>query len=76
MKIFEKAPAFLPLGAGIQIPPNGVRALRELGLDDDCLRSVGAVSLAALNLRRYKDGRELLRRPGGEAFVKTYGAPW
>jgi salicylate hydroxylase len=76
VKVLEKAPEFLPLGAGIQIPPNGVRALRELGLDDDRLCSVGAVSLAALNLRRYKDGRDLLRRPGREAFTQAYGAPW
>ena len=69
-------PEFLPIGAGIQIPPNGARALRELGLDDKRLRSAGAVSLDAINLRRYKDGRELLRRPGGEAFRKAYGAPW
>lgn len=75
-KVLERAPEFLPIGAGIQIPPNGVRALRELGIDDNRLRFAGAVSLDSVNLRRYKNGQALLQRPGGEAFVKAYGFYW
>ncbi|KAF2101149.1 putative salicylate hydroxylase [Rhizodiscina lignyota] len=75
VQVFEKTPEILPIGAGIQIPPNGVRALRYLGVDDK-VQSSGAVAVQAGNLRSYKDGRNLLRRAGGEAYVRDYGAPW
>ncbi|KAF2436939.1 FAD/NAD(P)-binding domain-containing protein [Tothia fuscella] len=75
VQILEKTPKILPVGAGIAIPPNGVRALRHLGVADT-LREKGAIDMTAINLRSYDDGRELLRRPGGEEFVKNYGEPW
>jgi salicylate hydroxylase len=32
VRLFEQAPAFEEVGAGLQMSPNGVRALKALGL--------------------------------------------
>ncbi|KAF7590660.1 hypothetical protein BBP40_002552 [Aspergillus hancockii] len=72
--VLERAEELLPVGAGIQIPPNGARVLQELGLMDQVLAK-GAI-VESMDLRRYKDGRTITSMPCGETVVREYGAPW
>ncbi|KAB8071827.1 hypothetical protein BDV29DRAFT_178503 [Aspergillus leporis] len=72
--VFERSPELLPVGAGIQIPPNGARVLQELGLMERVLKK-GAI-VESMDLRRYKDGRTITSMPCGETVAREYGAPW
>jgi salicylate hydroxylase len=72
--VVEKRAAVSEEGAGIQIGPNGVHALRRLGIADalapltaspDCLRVMDGVS-----------GRELTQLPLGAPIERRHGAPY
>jgi 2-polyprenyl-6-methoxyphenol hydroxylase-like FAD-dependent oxidoreductase len=67
--VFERAPELRPLGAGLSIWPNGVRALRALGL--------GAIEQAATpsgGALRRADG-SVLGQFDPAAIAARYGAP-
>jgi salicylate hydroxylase len=72
--VLEQATRFAEVGAGIQLSPNGMRVLRELGLDD----RLAAVSVepTAHVFRDWHSGETLLTLPLGRAVVETYGAPY
>jgi salicylate hydroxylase len=72
--VLEKAPEILPVGAGIQIPPNASRVMDGFGLLPAL--TAKATVLDAITLRRYQDGRVLVSRPGGKAILEDFGAPW
>ena len=72
--VLERAPEILPIGAGIQIPPNAARVLERLGLLDKAEQK--GVVLESLNVRRYEDGRLIGVLPGGPAHLKHFGNPW
>lgn len=67
--VYEAAPEVRPLGAGLSIWPNGVRALRELGLGD----LVAAAPRADGALRR-ADGSALAEFDP-DALEARFGAP-
>jgi salicylate hydroxylase len=72
--VYEAAPELREAGAGIVVPPNMVRVLRALGLDEALPRF--AVQLdAAWEFRRWDDGRVLFVQPMGDECVQLYGAP-
>ncbi|KIW98290.1 uncharacterized protein Z519_01874 [Cladophialophora bantiana CBS 173.52] len=73
--ILEKAPEISPIGAGIQIPPNAARVVQHFGLEQK-LRDAGAVQINANHLKRYKDGKILCSRIGGEKMVRDFNGPW
>jgi salicylate hydroxylase len=75
VQILEKAAKILPVGAGIQIPPNATRVLQQYGLAD-AMEEAGAVRIQARYLRRYKDGAVLATMPGGEEIVERMGAAY
>ncbi|KAJ9659533.1 hypothetical protein H2198_003109, partial [Neophaeococcomyces mojaviensis] len=56
VQILEKAAKILPVGAGIQIPPNATKVLQHYGLEDALIEG-GAVRVEARHLRRYSDGK-------------------
>ncbi|KAI9041063.1 putative salicylate hydroxylase [Aspergillus affinis] len=62
------------VGAGIQIPPNGSRIMKELDLLPDVLEK-GAI-IESMDIRRYKDGGLLTSMRCGETVTREYGAPW
>jgi 2-polyprenyl-6-methoxyphenol hydroxylase-like FAD-dependent oxidoreductase len=72
--VLERAPEFAELGAGIQLAPNALRVLRELGVLESTLaeavRPVRAVMLDARN------GDQLAEMDFGEYFQTTFGAPY
>ncbi|HEY8536175.1 MAG TPA: FAD-dependent monooxygenase, partial [Vicinamibacterales bacterium] len=69
--VYERAAAFQPVGAGLTLAPNAVRALDWLGAGDE-LREKSAAH-GALGIRT-PSGRWLLRTPV-EALEARFGVP-
>jgi salicylate hydroxylase len=72
--VYEAAPKFGEIGAGIQISPNASRLLYRLGLEaamDEC-----GVRPTAVHQRRWDDGRTLQRAPLGPDVEAAFGAPY
>ena len=72
--VLERAPEILPIGAGIQIPPNAARVLERLGLLDKAEQK--GINLDSLDVRRYEDGSLIGVLSGGPAYLKHFGSPW
>ena len=74
VRVFERAPVFGEVGAGIQIGPNVTRILHAWGLAD-VLRQVAAFP-DRLQVRSAGSGRELGVLPLGASALQRYGAPY
>src|SRR5436190_22942047 len=72
--IFEKAPSFDEIGAGLQLGPNAVRAMQYLGAWDAV--APHCVSPAEIQVRDGISGNILQRLPLGVEFEKRFGAPY
>lgn len=72
--VFEQAPVFAEIGAGIQMGPNVTRRLAQLGLAEG-LESIAARP-DALVVQSAGSGAELARLPLGDAMRERYGAPY
>lgn len=72
--LFEQAPAFSEIGAGLQLSPNATRILRRLGVLDLLLPA--AVRPQAVILRDARSLTELARVPLGAEAEKRWGAPY
>jgi 2-polyprenyl-6-methoxyphenol hydroxylase-like FAD-dependent oxidoreductase len=72
--IFEKAPTFDEIGAGLQLGPNAVRALQYLGAWDAV--APHCVAPAEIHVRDGISGNILQRIPLGAEFEKQFGAPY
>jgi salicylate hydroxylase/6-hydroxynicotinate 3-monooxygenase len=72
-QIYEQAPKFARLGAGIQQSPNSVRVLRALGLESR-LREL-AFQPPSMKYRDSASGDLLWERMLGDEFEQRYGAP-
>jgi len=72
VRLFERAPLFSEMGAGVQLGPNVVRRLQAWGLQR-ALVEVAAVP-AQLRVRSARSGAELACMPLGAAMVERYGA--
>jgi 2-polyprenyl-6-methoxyphenol hydroxylase-like FAD-dependent oxidoreductase len=70
--LYEQAPQFRPVGAGIGIAPNAVKALRWLGLDAP-LRT-GGVRQDGMQIRLVS-GRQIAHLPGAE-IERRFGDPF
>jgi salicylate hydroxylase len=70
----ERQAAFAETGAGIQLGPNGVRALTALGVAE----AVEAMAVRPKRLRVWSgaSGRLLAEAPLGTAIEARFGAPW
>ncbi|KAH8807786.1 putative salicylate hydroxylase [Xylogone sp. PMI_703] len=73
--ILERSPEILPVGAGIQLPPNATRIMSHFGLLEK-LKRVGGITMQRHTLRRYSDGRIIVEKPLGERVKSLYGAEW
>ena len=69
VRVFERAPHLLPIGAGICLWPNGARALHALGLTD----SLDEVSPILRTLRYVDSGGAEIRRYSLEALTARVG---
>ena len=74
VSVFEQAPAFGEVGAGIQLAPNCTRVLHDLGLEA-ALRGVAFVP-DGVEMRDWKSGRVLTTSALGQRAVEAYGFPY
>lgn len=71
--IYEQAPAFARVGAGIQLTPNAMKTARGLGLEDR-LRARSFAPEVGYN-RDWKTGEVTFLHPMGARTEARYGAP-
>lgn len=74
VEILERSPEIHEFGAGIQVPPNGSRIMREFELLSQLLEK--GIQVQDVHFRRYKDGRLLRTMPCGDDITQEYGTPW
>ena len=74
VRIFEQAPAFAEVGAGIQISPNGARVLHHLGLAPG-LANKGCRPQRT-EFRHWRTGKVISASPLGESVQQAYGFPY
>ena len=74
VQVYEQAPRFGEIGAGLQISPNASRLLYRLGLRDSMER--WGVRPLAVHQKRWDDGRTLQRAPLGPEVEQRFGAPY
>ncbi|ETW99989.1 MAG: hypothetical protein ETSY1_12985 [Candidatus Entotheonella factor] len=74
VRVFEQTPALGEVGAGIQLGPNAIRVLHQLGICE-ALDTV-AVRPQALDVRDWQSGRIINSIPLGEAYEEQYGMPY
>jgi salicylate hydroxylase len=72
--VLERQAEFSPAGAGIQIGPNGVRALRELGVADALEPFAGKPG--TIEVFEGGGGRRLTGLPLGDWIAERHGAPY
>src|SRR5262245_41618766 len=72
--VLERQQTPATAGAGIQLGPNGVRALRWLGVADALQPLVGEPD--AIEVRTGAGGRRLARLPLGRWIAERHGAPY
>lgn len=71
--VYEQSAELREVGAGLVVPPNMVRPLQRLGLQQ-ALERVAVRLEAAWEFRRWQDGRVLSVQPMGEACRARYDA--
>jgi len=74
VRVFERAPVFGEVGAGIQIGPNVTRILHAWGLADALARV--AAFPDRLQVRSAASGQALGVLPLGDRALQVYGAPY
>ena len=72
--VFEQAPEFGEVGAGVQISPNGSRVLHHLGLAPQ-LEAL-AFRPAGMEFRNWRSGKVISSSTMGETSVTAYGFPY
>lgn len=73
VEVYEQAPAINAVGASLQLGPNALRLMDELGLLP-ALRRIG-VRPEAVEFLRWDDGSLLLHMPMGPGMEDHFGAP-
>jgi len=74
VSVFEQAPELKEIGAGVQLGPNGVRILYELGLEEPARRL--GVDAQAKEVRIWNTGKTWPLFNLGEESMSRYGVPY
>lgn len=74
VSVYEQAPRFARVGAGIQMAPNAMKVLRGLGIEER-VRSIGFQSELALS-REWNTGEVTGELKLGREVEERYGAPY
>ena len=74
VRLYEQAPAFGEIGAGIMLTPNATRVLQHLGLGAPLLAD--GMRPPASRYRRFDDAALMGNAPLADAMESTYGAPY
>lgn len=72
--VFEQAPAFDEVGAGIQLPPNAMKVFEALGVDS--VMAEKAFEPEAIEARMGETGRTLFTIPLAEQSIAMWGSPY
>ena len=72
VRVLEQAPEYRPVGAGITVQINGMRALKRVGLDEPVIAAGNVLNRLKL---RFSDGRVVFVMDT-EAFAQEFGAPF
>ena len=74
VEVFEKAEGFDTIGAGLQLSPNALQVIEELGL----LRRLKSVSVAPSSIRVMSatSGKDITAIPLGTTMIERYGLPY
>ena len=72
--VFEQSPTFGESGAGIQLSPNCVRVLHDLGLEER-LRRIAFLP-EGTEMRDWKSGKMISTNALGDSAVAAYGFPY
>jgi salicylate hydroxylase len=70
--VYEQAPELSEIGAGVQMTPNAMKALKSLGLEQAAMAV--AFEPESQVLRSWKSGRVIYRAPVS-GFRERFGAP-
>lgn len=74
VSVFEQATEFSEVGAGIQLSPNCLKALFDVGLEP-ALREIAFVPDGG-EMRDWKSGRVIVANPFGDHVLERYGFPY
>jgi 3-hydroxybenzoate 6-monooxygenase len=74
VRVFEQAPEFKELGAGIQLGPNIFRAIERIGLKSNMLDDAWVPP--SLEMRDALTGEPITEIPLGEPFRTRFGQPY
>lgn len=74
VRVFEQAPEFKELGAGIQLGPNVFRALERIGLKAEMLTD--AWKPGSLQMRDALTAEEITTVPLGDEFIARFKQPY
>lgn len=74
VRLYEKASALSEIGAGLNLSPNALKALRYLGVEDEAV-AVGVQSREQV-IRSFRSGRVIARSKRTGDAVARYGAPF
>lgn len=72
--VFEAAPAFADIGAGVTLAPNAMTAMKYLGIDAPIIEQ--SVEPSRQQVRHWQDGRVLMALDRGTRVRDLYGAPY
>lgn len=72
--IVERAAALEDLGAGIQLGPNAMKVMQQLGLETALIAA--GFQPEAIELRMGISGMDLIRAPLGQTATQKWGAPY
>lgn len=74
VQLYEQAPAFGEIGAGIMLTPNATRVLRQFGLGAPL--DLSGMRPPASRYRRFDDAALMGDAPLADVMESTHGAPW
>ena len=74
VRVYEQAPGFSRLGAGIHVGPNVMKVLRRIGIEDEMNRQGSRPDF--WYSRHWETGDVLAQIPLGDYAVKHYGASY
>ncbi|HCE5431463.1 TPA: FAD-dependent monooxygenase [Legionella pneumophila] len=74
VEVYERATAFIRLGAGLHLSANAMHVMRAAGVEDQLLRD--AHQPASFWSRDWQSGETLLNLPLGDEGIAKYGAPY
>ncbi len=74
VEIFEQAEKLDPIGSGLQLSPNAMHVLAQLGLERQ-IKSV-AIAPVKIDIRNGTSGRVIVQIPLGTNIVRSFGQPY